>query len=113
VAFEFVVAASGHLDDMTGLPELSETSILKNLQARYAKEIIYTYTGTILVACNPYKWISIYEDVSDFSPEHLFSPLTFLGLLFFFFFSLLSSFAIEHQLILSCFCFFLCNYRST
>jgi hypothetical protein len=56
-------SASGHIDDMTNLPELSETSILKNLQARYTQEIIYTYTGTILVACNPYKWITIYEDV--------------------------------------------------
>jgi len=64
---------------MTNLPELSENSILKNLGERYKSEIIYTYTGTILVACNPYKWISIYEDVTKFS----FFPF----LLFFYSFS--------------------------
>jgi len=66
-----VLTADGHMDDMTGLPELSENSILKNLQTRYKKEIIYTYTGTILVASNPYKWIPIYEDVRPPSLWHL------------------------------------------
>jgi len=55
---------SGHLNDMTNLADLSEQTILQNLNRRYKEEIIYTYTGTILVACNPYKWIPIYEDVT-------------------------------------------------
>nr|CAI5834907.1 unnamed protein product [Callosobruchus analis] len=60
----------GHLPedgvpDMTRLTILDEEVINKNLKRRYEKDKIYvsfsiTYTGTILVAVNPYKDIDIY-----------------------------------------------------
>ncbi|KAK9880605.1 hypothetical protein WA026_011845 [Henosepilachna vigintioctopunctata] len=46
---------------MTWLTILDEEVINKNLQLRYEKDQIYTYTGTILVAVNPYKEIDIYS----------------------------------------------------
>jgi len=75
---------------MTNLPELSENSILRNLQTRYQKEIIYTYTGSILVAANPYKWISLYEDVIFFPSIPFVSPSPSLSLFSSFFFSFLT-----------------------
>ncbi|CAH1102828.1 unnamed protein product [Psylliodes chrysocephalus] len=47
--------------DMTCLTVLDEEVINKNLKIRYENDIIYTYTGTILVAVNPYKDIDIYS----------------------------------------------------
>ena len=38
--------------------------MLENLQARFAREVIYTYVGDILVAINPFKWIKGIYDVS-------------------------------------------------
>jgi myosin heavy subunit len=46
--------------DMTRLTVLDEEVINKNLKVRYEKDCIYTYTGSILVAVNPYKDIDIY-----------------------------------------------------
>ncbi|KAJ3648825.1 hypothetical protein Zmor_020597 [Zophobas morio] len=46
--------------DMTRLTVLDEEVINKNLKVRYEKDRIYTYTGSILVAVNPYKDIDIY-----------------------------------------------------
>ncbi|XP_049959838.1 myosin-I heavy chain [Schistocerca serialis cubense] len=47
--------------DMTVISDIDEQGINKNLQVRYARDQIYTYTGTILVAVNPYKEIDIYS----------------------------------------------------
>uniref|UniRef100_A0AAR5PAA7 Myosin motor domain-containing protein n=1 Tax=Dendroctonus ponderosae TaxID=77166 RepID=A0AAR5PAA7_DENPD len=47
--------------DMTSLTVLDEAIINKNLKVRYKKDNIYTYTGSILVAVNPYKDIDIYS----------------------------------------------------
>ncbi|ORY43349.1 hypothetical protein BCR33DRAFT_766571 [Rhizoclosmatium globosum] len=52
------------VEDMTGLPNLSETSILQNLKKRFAAGYIYTYTGSILVAVNPYKTLDIFGHAS-------------------------------------------------
>ncbi|XP_064478725.1 unconventional myosin-XV-like isoform X2 [Ornithodoros turicata] len=46
--------------DMVQLGDLSEASMLWNLKIRYDHENIYTYTGSILVAVNPYKMFDIY-----------------------------------------------------
>ncbi|KAL6851666.1 hypothetical protein ACP4OV_020230 [Aristida adscensionis] len=43
------------INDMTGLSYLHEPGVLHNLAVRYAKNIIYTYTGNILIAINPFQ----------------------------------------------------------
>ncbi|RWS31049.1 unconventional myosin-X-like protein [Leptotrombidium deliense] len=49
------------VSDMTILSNIDEHGINTNLRVRYDKDQIYTYTGTILVAVNPYKELPIYE----------------------------------------------------
>nr|XP_042898448.1 unconventional myosin-XV-like [Parasteatoda tepidariorum] len=69
-------------EDMIELIDLNEASLLWNLKIRYDKEMIYTYTGSILVAVNPYKMFDIYglEMVKKYEgqilgtlPPHLFA----------------------------------------
>eukprot|EP00026_Physarum_polycephalum_P000390 Phypoly_transcript_00390.p1 GENE.Phypoly_transcript_00390~~Phypoly_transcript_00390.p1 ORF type:complete len:1209 (+),score=284.14 Phypoly_transcript_00390:153-3779(+) len=48
------------VDDMTTLSYLHEPAVLHNLATRCALSTIYTYTGTILIAINPYCKLSIY-----------------------------------------------------
>ncbi|VVB07275.1 unnamed protein product [Arabis nemorensis] len=43
------------MDDMTKLAYLHEPGVLLNLKARYNANEIYTYTGNILIAVNPFK----------------------------------------------------------
>ncbi|CAL1270295.1 unnamed protein product [Larinioides sclopetarius] len=47
--------------DMTVISDIDEQGINTNLKTRYKRDHIYTYTGTILVAVNPYKELPIYE----------------------------------------------------
>ncbi|CAB0010734.1 unnamed protein product [Nesidiocoris tenuis] len=51
---------------MTHISDIDEMRINENLKTRYKHNIIYTYTGTILVAVNPYKDLDIY------TTEHVF-----------------------------------------
>ncbi|XP_047321544.1 myosin-15 [Impatiens glandulifera] len=44
----------GGVDDMTRLTYLNEPGVLDNLQRRYPLNEIYTYTGSILIAVNPF-----------------------------------------------------------
>ncbi|XP_052156162.1 myosin-17-like isoform X1 [Oryza glaberrima] len=46
---------SDGIDDMIRLSYLHEPGVLNNLSVRYAKNIIYTYTGNILIAINPFQ----------------------------------------------------------
>ncbi|KAK4408185.1 Myosin-6 [Sesamum angolense] len=43
------------VDDMTKLPYLHEPGVLHNLKSRYDINEIYTYTGNILIAVNPFQ----------------------------------------------------------
>ncbi|XP_058095055.1 myosin-8-like isoform X3 [Magnolia sinica] len=43
------------VDDMTKLSYLHEPGVLQNLKSRYDMDEIYTYTGSILIAINPFK----------------------------------------------------------
>ncbi|CAH3158721.1 unnamed protein product, partial [Pocillopora meandrina] len=49
------------VDDMIQLGDLNEAGILHNLFIRYYNHQIYTFTGSILVAVNPYQLYSIYD----------------------------------------------------
>ncbi|KAE8679654.1 hypothetical protein F3Y22_tig00111398pilonHSYRG00287 [Hibiscus syriacus] len=48
-------APSCGVDDMTKLAYLHEPSVLQNLRSRYDMNEIYTYTGNILIAVNPFR----------------------------------------------------------
>ncbi|XP_062594386.1 unconventional myosin-XV-like isoform X8 [Saccostrea cucullata] len=48
------------VEDMINLSVLDESVILRNLKIRYERELIYTFTGSILVSVNPYKMFNIY-----------------------------------------------------
>jgi len=47
--------------DMTVISDIDVAGINENLRVRYKRDEIYTFTGTILVAVNPYKFLPIYE----------------------------------------------------
>lgn len=49
--------------DMTHISDIDVAGINENLSVRFKRDEIYTYSGTILVAVNPYKFFSIYEQV--------------------------------------------------
>ncbi|KAJ7978140.1 Myosin [Quillaja saponaria] len=48
-------APAGGVDDMTKLSYLHEPGVLQNLKTRYELNEIYTYTGNILIAINPFQ----------------------------------------------------------
>ncbi|XP_061413078.1 myosin-IIIb-like isoform X3 [Lethenteron reissneri] len=52
------------VDDLVKLDVLDETTIIEQLQKRYADQQIYTYVGDILIAINPFQILDIY------SPKH-------------------------------------------
>ncbi|XP_038207057.1 myosin-I heavy chain isoform X2 [Zerene cesonia] len=54
--------------DMTMMPLITENAINDNLRRRYNHDLIYTYTGSILVAVNPYKELGCYnfEDMQNY-----------------------------------------------
>lgn len=48
------------VEDMINLSVLDESVIQRNIRIRYERELIYTFTGSILVSVNPYKMFNIY-----------------------------------------------------
>ncbi|MQM03597.1 hypothetical protein Taro_036381 [Colocasia esculenta] len=51
------------VDDMTKLAYLHEPGVLRNLDCRFALNEIYTYTGNILIAVNPFRRLPHLYDV--------------------------------------------------
>ncbi|XP_042463222.1 myosin-12-like [Zingiber officinale] len=56
-------APAAGVDDMTKLAYLHEPGVLQNLSSRYALNEIYTYTGNILIAVNPFQRLPHLYDV--------------------------------------------------
>ena len=52
----------GGVNDLIGLTHLHEPAILHALRLRYDSDIIYTSTGPILIAINPFKSMPLYTD---------------------------------------------------
>ena len=44
-------------DDLVNLAELSESTVLEALRERFSRKAIYTFTGPVLLAVNPFKQI--------------------------------------------------------
>ncbi|XP_071086706.1 unconventional myosin-XVI-like [Haliotis cracherodii] len=66
-------------DDLTTFPDLTEKAMVETLQARYAKRLIYTYIGDILLAVNPFTELpyyakSISREYHDYSHLASLSP---------------------------------------
>jgi myosin-5 len=56
----------GTVDDLIGLTHLHEPAILHALRLRYEDDVIYTSTGPILIAINPFKPMNVYsKEVMD------------------------------------------------
>ena len=52
------------IDDLTGLSYLHEPAVLHNIKTRYSQHNIYTYSGIVLIAVNPFQRVNLYaEDV--------------------------------------------------
>ena len=60
--------------DCTQLLELTETTVLSNIERRYLENDIYTFTGSILLAVNPYERLPIYAE--DYMPRFQGQPLS-------------------------------------
>jgi len=53
--------AKDGVPDMTAISDLDVEGVNENLSVRFRRGEIYTYTGTILVAVNPYEYYKLYE----------------------------------------------------
>ncbi|OMJ18372.1 Myosin-2 [Smittium culicis] len=49
------------IDDLTSLSHLHEPAVLHNLKIRYSMRNIYTYSGIVLVAMNPFSRVQLYS----------------------------------------------------
>ena len=49
-------------EDMVLLTNFTEEGIVENLTTRLQQSELYTNIGHVLVACNPYKWLDIYNE---------------------------------------------------
>ena len=54
-------ASESEVENLISLPYLHEPAILFCLQQRYSQSDIYTYTGPILIAMNPFKSVPLYS----------------------------------------------------
>lgn len=71
------------VDDLTNLSHLNEASVLNSVKIRYANKRIYTYSGIVLIAMNPFESVDhLYslDKINQYqnkpkseNPPHLFS----------------------------------------
>ena len=59
--------AEGADNDMIALPHLHEPAILHAVSERYFRGEIYTWTGPVLIAVNPFQRLPLYTRVSVYS----------------------------------------------
>lgn len=57
--------AEGRDNDLITLPHLHEPAILHSVSERFFHGKIYTWTGPVLIAVNPFQRLPLYSDVSD------------------------------------------------
>jgi myosin heavy subunit len=57
----------GKDNDMITLPHLHEPAILHAIGERFGRGEIYTWTGPVLIAVNPFQKLSLYSNVSNFT----------------------------------------------
>ncbi|KAI9478230.1 MAG: P-loop containing nucleoside triphosphate hydrolase protein [Benjaminiella poitrasii] len=50
-----------YTDDLTNLSYLNEPAVLNTIRTRYMQHLIYTYSGIVLIAVNPFDRVSLYE----------------------------------------------------
>ncbi|ORX48771.1 hypothetical protein DM01DRAFT_1338431 [Hesseltinella vesiculosa] len=50
-----------NIDDLTNLSHLNEPSVLNTIRIRYGQRNIYTYSGIVLIATNPFDRVPLYE----------------------------------------------------
>ncbi|KAJ3137896.1 Myosin type-2 heavy chain 1 [Physocladia obscura] len=56
------------IDDLSNLSYLHEPEVLHNIRLRYMQEQIYTYSGIVLIAMNPFQRLALYS--SDIMREY-------------------------------------------
>lgn len=49
-----------YTDDLTNLSYLNEPAVLNTIRTRYMQHLIYTYSGIVLIAVNPFDRVSLY-----------------------------------------------------
>ncbi|KAG2220418.1 hypothetical protein INT45_000643 [Circinella minor] len=50
-----------YTDDLTNLSYLNEPAVLNTIRTRYMQHLIYTYSGIVLIAVNPFDRVSLYD----------------------------------------------------
>ncbi|KNE68519.1 hypothetical protein AMAG_12690 [Allomyces macrogynus ATCC 38327] len=50
------------IEDLTNLSYLHEPAVLHNIRVRYAQHQIYTYSGIVLIAMNPFQKVALYTN---------------------------------------------------
>ncbi|OQR89909.1 myosin, partial [Thraustotheca clavata] len=58
-------------DDLTALVELHEASIVASLHTRFLQQRIYTSTGAVLIAMNPFEPLNLYDESTKGSYMHV------------------------------------------
>ncbi|ORX47762.1 hypothetical protein DM01DRAFT_1410135 [Hesseltinella vesiculosa] len=48
-------------DDLTNLSYLNEPGVLNTIRTRYMQRLIYTYSGIVLIAVNPFDRVALYD----------------------------------------------------